>query len=92
MTTTPTAAPAVTTIDHLDFDAICHVRNRRIRCEQTADWWVIARAHCRPDATVQGFWCDEHYAQVMAGTMYRCTRCGEPHQVMSLIIRTERIR
>ncbi len=95
MTTIKTPAPVATTIDHLDFDVLCGVRNPRANqheCTEAASWWVIASAHCIPDATRAGFMCEFHFERLMAGDMFRCATCDEREVSLERVIRTERIR
>jgi len=87
-----TLDPELMLIDHLDFDPACQAKSHGVHCERTAEWWVIAKAHCRPDATVTAFWCAHHYDRAQAGELNRCKRCDTRYDVSPLIIRTERIR
>ena len=95
--TTIEATPAVevTTVDHLDFDIPCGVKNpttKKHACDETAAWWVIASAHCVPDSTRSGFMCETHFDRLMAGDLFRCAVCGDHEVSLDRVIRTERIR
>lgn len=96
MTTTgKTLDPELMLIDHLDLNPGCEVHSRRSEtpgCDQAADWWAILRHHCRPDSTIQAFWCAEHHDKAMAEDPFLCRFCSEPINLKPLIIRTERIR
>jgi hypothetical protein len=77
-----------------EFDIPCSVSGElRGKCTEPAAWWVLTGPHgCAHANPAENLLCESHYAYLLAGGKWRCTRCGQAVVAAPLVLRTERIR
>lgn len=94
MTMTTDTAPAVDTssIEHLDVEPVCTVRDTpTTRCGDPAAWWVHLRSHC-VTGTFDALWCAEHHDNAMELHVLACATCKTVVPLEDHLIRKEPLR